>query len=100
MVLSDLHRTLHNIRLDPYEQNDLYMAKGNRQAIMVRTQLIERLRYHCRRRVPYVPQVEREQAHPRYRNNTYSPWLSDWNELEWQPTKSDLELFEETYITI
>ena len=91
-VVSTTTRVLFNIRLDPYETNNLYLIETD-----VRMELLSRLKYHCRRRKAYVPLLEREKSDPKLYNNIYTPWLEDWDEAEWQPTKRDIQNFETFY---
>ena len=91
-IVSTTNRVLFNIRLDPYEKTNLYLIETD-----VRKELLSRLKYHCRRRKSYVPLVEREESDPKLYNNVFTPWLKDWDEVEWQPTKLDIDNFEKFY---
>ena len=95
VALDSSYHTLYNIRLDPYEENNLYFVETD-----VRTKLLGRLKHHCYLRSAYVPLVEREQSDPKLYNDIYTPWLEDWEEIEWQPSLLDLERFEKFYFKI
>ena len=41
--------------------------------------------------------VERVESDPKLYNNVFTPWLEDWDEVEWQPTKLDIENFEKFF---
>ncbi|XP_072020868.1 arylsulfatase B-like [Amphiura filiformis] len=88
---SELH-TLHNIRFDPYEKHNLYQKEHD-----VRATLLKKLKYHCRRKVPTVQRIERKEANPQLRQGVFTPWLDDWNYLEWHPTKADIEHTKKRY---
>ncbi|XP_072018178.1 arylsulfatase I-like [Amphiura filiformis] len=91
---SESSSRLHNMRLDPYETSNQY----HKERKIYKT-LLKRLKYHCRRKVQYLLQIERKEANPRLRQGVYTPWLDDWDELEWHPTNEDVEIFNARYIT-
>ena len=93
--MTPTNRALYNILLDPYEKKNLYLVETE-----VQEKLLTRLKYHCRQRQTYVPLVEREESNPKLYNNIFTPWLKDWEEVEWQPTKLDLEHFEQFYFNV
>ncbi|XP_072023018.1 arylsulfatase I-like [Amphiura filiformis] len=91
---SESSSRLHNMRLDPYETSNQYHKERK-----IYTTLLKRLKYHCRRKVQYLLQIERKEANPRLLQGVYTPWLDDWDELEWHPTNEDVEIFNARYIT-
>ena len=80
------------MKLDPTEDHNKLHTEHE-----VRSKLLDRLKYHCRRRVTYLPQVERKEAKPKAHKQVFAPWLPDWIDLEWQATEDDIKRFQQVY---
>ncbi|XP_072035349.1 arylsulfatase J-like [Amphiura filiformis] len=61
---------LYNLALDPSESKNLYTSH-----YFIFYSLLQRLRHHCRTRLPYVPLEESELSHPKLHGGVFQPWL-------------------------
>ena len=61
---------LYNLESDPGELNNLYTSHS-----FVFYSLLQRLRYHCRTKVPYVPLEESELSDPKFHGGVFRPWM-------------------------